>query len=661
MRLEFDPHVLGDPSKASRREWLETNGLGGWAGSTICGAHTRRYHGLLVAATRPPAGRMALLSKLEETIDLDGQEYELGCNFYPGAIHPRGFTCLHRFCKGLFPHWTYRAGGVELCKTIAAVQGENTTLILYRVNAAPGPFTLKLRPFVSGRDYHALVTANTAIQEQGEYRNGVFRIQPYDGVPEFFLSLRPGAHYVEQPLWYYDFEYPVEQERGLDFREDLFTPGFFSLILEAGSRLGVIVSTKNPEGRDARELQAREERRRKDLLRDLPDREGLSARLTLAADQFLVRTNQGQHTILAGYHWFTEWSRDTLIALPGITLAAGRPERAREILQAYAQKVSQGMVPNRFSESGEPEEYNSVDASLWLFVASYEYWLFTSDEPFIAEVMLPALEEIVDAYTRGTRFTIHMDGDHLIQAGTAGVQLTWMDAKVGDWVVTPRQGKAVEINALWYNALRICAVFTALSGQTEQSAQYEHRANLVEESFNRLFWQEDRQYLCDVIDGDYRDPALRPNQIFALSLPFDLLPFEKARSVLAAVEKHLLTPVGLRSLSPEHQDYRQRYTGDQLERDGSYHQGTVWPWLLGPYLRAVMRFKSEEGTDRARKILDSMSEHLREAGVGSVSEIFDAKPPHHPRGCIAQAWSVAELLRICREMNTENTSQYDLE
>ena len=656
MRLEFDHLVTGDPAEAGSREWLETNGLGGWAGSTICGAHTRRYHGLLMAATRPPAGRMALLSKLEETIVQDDREYELGCNFYPGAVHPQGFTYLHRFHKGLFPCWTYRAGGVELSKTIAAVQGENTTLILYQVNAAPGPFTLKLRPFVSGRDYHALVTANSAIREQAEFRDGVFCMRPYHGVPELFLSL-PGAHYEEQSLWYYDFEYPVEQERGLDFREDLFTPGVFSLTLEAGSRFGVIVSATNPEGRDAWELQAREERRRKDLLRDLPDREGLPARLTLAADQFLARTNEGQHTILAGYHWFTEWSRDALIALPGITLGTGRPERAREVLQTYAQSVNQGMVPNRFSESGEPEEYNAVDASLWLFIASYEYWLATSDKPFIREVMLPALEEIIDAYTRGTRFSIYMDGDHLIRAGSAGVQLTWMDAKVGDLVVTPRQGKAVEINALWYNALRILATFTALSGQPEQSRHYEHRATLVEESFNHLFWQEDSQYLCDVIDGEYRDAALRPNQIFALSLPFGLLPLEKAWSVLAAVEEHLLTPVGLRSLSPEHPDYCPRYTGGPLERDGSYHQGTVWPWLLGPYMRAVMRFRGGEGTDRAREILSSMSGHLREAGVGSVSEIFDAEPPHSPRGCIAQAWSVAELLRVCREMSGEDLDQ----
>ena len=660
MRLEFDQSVTGDPREAGSREWLETNGLGGWAGSTICGAHTRRYHGLLVAATRPPAGRMALLSKLEETIVRDGRDYEMGCNFYPGAIHPQGFAYLHRFGKGLFPHWTYRAGGVELSKTIAAVQGENTTLVLYRVEAAPGPFTLKLQPFVSGRDYHALVTANPAIREQADFRDGLFRMRPYDGVPELFLSL-PGAHYREQPLWYYQFEYPVEQERGLDFREDLFTPGFFSLSLEAGSCFGVIVSTDNPEGRDPWELSAREEKRRKDLLRDLPDREGLPAKLALAADQFLAQTNEGQHTILAGYHWFTEWSRDALIALPGITLSTGRFERAREILRAYAQKISQGMVPNHFSETGEAKEYNSVDASLWLFVASYEYWLATSDELFIREVMLPALREIIDAYTRGTRYTIHMDGDHLISAGTAGVQLTWMDAKVGDWVVTPRQGKAVEINALWYNALRILAAFTALSGRTEESGFYEHRADLVQESFNRLFWHQDKQYLYDSIDGEYRDAALRPNQIFALSLPFDLLPPEKARSVLAAVEKHLLTPVGLRSLSPEHPDYSPRYTGGPLERDGSYHQGTVWAWLLGPYLRAAMRFKSEEGTDRAREILSSVSRHLREAGVGSVSEIFDAEPPHSPRGCIAQAWSVAELLRVCRAMNTQADDQYDLE
>ncbi len=654
--LECAEHITQDISRASQLEWLETNGLGGWASSSICGANTRRYHGLLVAATRPPAGRIALLSKLEETIVLDGQDYELGCNFYPQAIHPQGFTYLQSFSKGLFPHWRYQAAGAELDKTVCAVHAENTTLVLYQVNAAPGPFILKLQPFISGRDYHGLVTANNAIQSQVSFQDGVLGIQPYPGVPKIFLSL-PGAEFFAEPLWFYNFEYPREQERGLDFREDLFCPGFCSLTLEEGSCFAVIISTCNPQGRNAWELLSREKKRRKKLFQDLPQQTELTVQLTLAADQFLVQRFQGQRTILAGYHWFAEWTRDTLIALPGITLSTGRSEIAREILQTYAQTISQGMLPNRFTEFGEPAEYNSVDAALWLFIASYEYWLSTSDHEFILQEMLPALRRILTAYVQGTRFNIHMDKDYLIYAGMPGTQLTWMDAKVGQWVVTPRQGKAVEINALWYNALRIVAVFTALSGRKEESASYEHGADLVRKSFNQLFWQKQKQYLCDYIDGDFQDMALRPNQIFALSLPFGLLSAERASRVLTALETHLLTPKGLRSLSPEHPDYRPSYTGGILERDSSYHQGTVWPWLLGPYLSALLRIKGQAGKEQAAQTLANMQEHLREAGVGSVSEIFDAQPPHHPRGCIAQAWSVAELLRVSTKIDSENASE----
>lgn len=645
MSLEVAEHITQDLNQASRLEWLETNGLGGWASASICGANTRRYHGLLVAATRPPGSRMALLAKLEETLVLDGEQHELGCNFYPQTVHPRGFTYLQGFSKDLFPHWRYQAAGIELDKTICAVHAENTTLVLYQVNAAPGPFILKLQPFISGRDYHGLVTANHAIQNQASFQDGVLGIQSYPGVPEIFLSL-PGAEYISEPLWYYHFEYPREQERGLDFREDLFCPGFCSLTLEEGSCCAVIISTCNPQGRNAWELLSREKKRRNKLLQELPQQTELAVQLTLAADQFLVQRIQGQHCILAGYPWFAEWTRDTLISLPGLTLSTGRPAIARDILQGYVQHISQGMLPNRFSEFGEPAEYNSVDAALWLFIASYEYWLCTSDQEFILQEMLPALRSILIAYARGTRFNIHMDKDYLVYAGMPGVQLTWMDAKVGQWVVTPRQGKAVEINALWYNALRIMAVFTGLSGSNQESVSFEHGADLVQKNFKQLFWLEYKHYLCDCIDADYQDSALRPNQLLAISLPFSLLDQEQAQGVLAAVEKQLLTPVGLRSLSPEHPDYQPCYAGSPLERDGSYHQGTVWPWLLGPYLSALLRFKGSTGLEQAREILCSMHKHLSQAAIGSISEIFDGDWPHHPRGCIAQAWSVAELLRV---------------
>jgi predicted glycogen debranching enzyme len=648
MTIKLCETVTRDLNQAGRREWLETNGLGGWAGSTICGAHTRRYHGLLVAATRPPGGRMVLLSKLDETIVSNGRRYELACNYYPGAVHPTGYTYLQSFEKELFPRFTYSAGGVEITKTITAINGENTILVLFEVREAPTPFELELQPFVAARDYHSLAHANDAIRREGHFQDTIFRVQPYDGVPELFISI-PGAEFIPAPNWYFNFEYPVEEERGLDFREDLFTHGTFKLRLQAGQRVGVIVSTKDPVGRDAFELHRQEEERRQNLLRFLPDRDDFPVMLTLAADQFLVQRSGNLRTIIAGYHWFTDWGRDTMIALPGITLATGRHEDAKKILLAFAENVNQGMLPNRFSDAGEEPEFNTVDATLWFFVAVHHYLQYTRDKVFVRDRLLPVMAEILSWHEKGTRYGIHVDSDGLLSAGEPGMQLTWMDAKIGDWVVTPRQGKAVEINALWYNALRIFSHLLREFGKHPEATVYEHRAELTKKRFNKVFWHREGQYLYDCIDGEYKDSAIRPNQVFALSLPFPLLSIKRAKMVLAVLEEKLLTPVGLRSLDPGHPDYRPRYEGDPLSRDGSYHQGTVWPWLLGPFITALVRLKGSAGKKRAKRILEAMAAHLPEAGIGTVSEIFDAEPPHLPRGCIAQAWSVAELLRVYME------------
>lgn len=661
MKITFNSHSLKNFDEAYRREWLETNGLGGWASSTLSGAHSRRYHGLLVAATQPPVGRMVLLSKLDETLVVNGQRLELGCNRYPNALHPRGFEFLRRFEKELFPLFEYQAGGVRLRKTIAAVNGENTTLVLYEALEAAGPFTLELQPFVAYRDYHSLAHANEAIRQEGFFQEGIFRVRPYEGLPELFIAV-PGAFYEARPAWYYRLEYGVEQYRGLGFQEDLFTYGVFRLELEKGDRLGVIISTENPSGgpgrrRDAFQLFAMEEERRRELLKGIAPEDDFTRLLTLAADQFVVKRGEDLRTIIAGYHWFGDWGRDTMIALPGICLATGRYDDAKKILRAFAQSVDMGMLPNRFPDREETPEYNTVDATLWFFVAIYQYWEATGDEAFVRRELLPVLQNIIAWHDHGARYGIHTDRDGLLLAGEPGVQLTWMDAKIGDWVVTPRDGKAVEINALWYNALEILAELSQRFGAPEAANEYRKRAGQVKERFNEVFWSKEHQYLFDYVKGEHRDASLRPNQVFALSLPFPLLDKPRAQAVLRAVSEHLLTPVGLRSLAPGHPDYRPHYGGDAWSRDSAYHQGTVWAWLLGPYITALLRYRGAEGRKQAQAIFKDLAAHLSDAGAGSISEIFDADPPFAPRGCIAQAWSVGEVLRAYNAWRLEQSAE----
>jgi predicted glycogen debranching enzyme len=644
MTITFDQSITQNFTEAIRREWLETNGLGGWAGSTISGAHTRRYHGLLVAATRPPVGRMVMLSKLDETIAVEDQRLELSSNVYSDAVHPDGYRYLQNFTKDFFPVFTYEAAGVRLQKTIAAVNGENTTLILYEVSEASPAFTLELRPFMAGRNYHSLSHANEQITNNFEFENEVFVARLYEGLPELYLLI-PGATFKAQPDWFYNFEYLVEKARGQDFQEDLFTPGVFKYRLKAGDKLGVIASTQNPTGRDAFALFAQEKERRKKLISEMPVVDETTKTLGLAADQFIVQRDNDLKTIIAGYHWFTDWGRDTMIALPGLTLATGRFEDAKNIIRVFAQNISRGMLPNRFPDAEEAPEYNTVDATLWFFVAIYKYLKYTGDKDFMKNELLPVLEDIIAWHDRGTRYSIHVDEDGLLYAGEPGVQLTWMDAKIGDWVVTPRIGKAVEINALWCNALAILSSLYKLAGQKSSAKRFAQRTVQTRDRFREVFWYEEGGYLYDVVDGETRDTSIRPNQIFALSLPYPLLEEQQASKVLETVTDKLYTPFGLRSLAPEDPHYRSVYSGNSSERDSAYHQGTVWGWLLGPWLTAMVRVKGQDGKSTAQRYFKEIKPHLKDAGIGSISEIFDAEAPHAPRGCIAQAWSVAEILR----------------
>jgi len=593
-------------------EWIETNGLGGYASSTASGMNTRRYHGLLVAATKPPVGRMVMLSKLDERLRVDGAWYDLATNQYPGAVHPRGVDHLVSFERSVFPVAEFRVAGARLRKTVAAIHGENTTVVLYELLDAPGEITIELRPFIAARDYHSLVHANDAVHRDARFIDGVLALQP-----ALFIAL-PEATFHAAPDWYYRFEYAMEIERGLDAHEDLFTPGTMSRTLAPGARVAVIVSLDDPRGRDGVALLDAERRRRAAV----PAAGPAASRRRLAADQFIVRRG-ARKTIIAGYHWFTDWGRDTMIALPGLCLATGRFDDARQILHAFAESVSEGMLPNRFPDGGEAPEYNTADATLWFFVAAYAYFEATRDE-----ALLPVLRDIVAWHTRGTRHNIHEDDDGLLVAGVADDNLTWMDARVDGHAVTSRHGKAVEINALWFNALSILA---ALDRDESLAA----RAARVRVRFREVFWNG--RYLDDVEN----DASIRPNQIFAISLPFPLLDGADAEQVLAVVEQHLLTPVGLRTLSPNDPRFVGTYIGGPRERDAAYHQGTVWPWLLGPYIDALVRVRGDAGRAEARRILAGI-----DWSFGSIPEIYDGAPPHTPRGCIAQAWSVGELLRV---------------
>lgn len=641
-------------SDLTRLEWLETNGLGGWSGSTLANCHTRRYHGLLMAATVPPADRFLLVSKLDETIVYGGIRYELGCNRYGDIISPDGIQYLKSFKKGLFPTWTYDIAGIRMLKSIAMVYGENTTLIKYEVLEAGGLFEMELLTLIAARDYNSLQHASSEIFRDVDFQNGIFHNQPFAGAPDIYIAV-PGSSFQSVNKWYFNFNYVVEKYRGQDFTEDLFNHGILKVSLQAGDTLYVMASTENPAGRNPILLFEKELQRKQGLLTGATDI--LLQKLTLAADQFIVKreiTVAGEipvslKTVIAGYHWFTDWGRDTMISLPGLCLCTGRLADAKMILSVFAKSVSEGMLPNRFQDFGQPPEYNNVDATLWYFNAIHAYLLASGDRNFILHEILPVLKNIIEWHYKGTRFNIHVDADGLLYAGEIGQQLTWMDARIGDLVVTPRMGKPVEIQALWYNALRIFESLLLLNGEAGAAGKIHNGAEHARASFFQKFWYAPGNYLYDVIDENGNpDPTLRPNQLFALSLPFHLLDGDRATAVLDIVRAKLLTPVGLRSLSPDDPKYCGHYGGDGFQRDSAYHQGTVWSWLLGVYIEALLKTNSSRYKAEALAIVTQFVFHLDENCIGSVSEIFDGDAPHAPRGCVAQAWGVAEILRVVK-------------
>jgi predicted glycogen debranching enzyme len=641
--MKFDKKVLSGFEACQKLEWIETNGLGGYASGTVSGAHSRRYHGLLVAAAQPPVGRMNVLSKLDEAIIVDETRYELGTNQYPGQIHPQGYKYLKTFERDLFPEFYFEVDGIDTKKTIASIHGQPITVVLYEIVEAPLSFEFELLPLYASRDFHHLSHSNDFISKQYVFEDGLFRTLTYQGCPELFIVV-PNAEFTEGRAWYYNLEYSIEQQRGMDFREDLYTHGTFSVELKKGDKLGIIISTEDPSGKDAFELFQIETERRLALVEKFPFNQSMRS-LALAADQFIVK--RGEHnTIIAGYHWFADWGRDTMISLPGLCLVTGRHEEAKQIILQFSEYISEGMLPNRFPDHGEIPEYNTIDATLWFFNSIYHYYKYTGNKDFVKQ-MLPFLEDIIEWHYKGTRYNIKVDpSDELLSGGSEGVQLTWMDAKVGEWVVTPRRGKAVEINALWYNALCTLGVLLVEVDRAHEAEAYGSKARKVRECFNRLFWNKAQNCLFDFVDGEHKNDDVRPNQVYAISLPFPLLEKDRAKKVFDTVTKYLLTPKGLRSLAPQSKDYRPSYAGSLWNRDGSYHNGTVWSFLIGPYVDALFYIKGEKGKRQAAEILQKFLEGLYEDGVGTISEIFDAEFPYTGRGCIAQAWGVGEALRV---------------
>jgi len=648
--IQLKKEICTDLDKAVTREWLETNGLGGFASSTIVGLNTRRYHGLLVATLKPPVERFVLLSKLEETLIMDGQAFELSANRYPGVVHPQGFRYLKQFRLDPFPVFTYEIEGIEIEKSVFMRHGENTTVVMYHLKKnnhpeQPNTLSLEVRPLIAFRDYHSTTHENSAIDSSIEEQPGKVRVTPYQGLPSLYLS-HSAADVKKSGDWYRNFEYQAEQERGLDFHEDLFNPLVLRFDLKQRRQAEVIASTGPHDAGCAVEFQQAEITRRRNSLASTHLEDPFAQDLALAADHYIVSRGD-QKTVIAGYHWFSDWGRDTMITLPGLTLPTGKYEIAKSLLRTFAGHVDRGMLPNRFPDAGETPEYNTVDATLWFFEAARAYLAYSGDLDFIREELYPVFTDIINWHVRGTRYGIKIDAGGLLSSGEQGVQLTWMDAKVGDWVVTPRRGKPVEIQALWYNALCIMESLAQRFGDEAAAKRYRNMATVAGWSFNRLFWNGKAECLYDVANGGPPDPSIRPNQIFAVSLPYSMLSPERSKLVVEKVQEHLLTPYGLRSLSPDDAQYHGRYTGGPRERDGAYHQGTVWPWLMGPFITAYMKVNqySEAARTQAAAWLEPINNHLQDAGLGHISELFEGDAPHRPCGCIAQAWSVAEVLR----------------
>jgi len=658
--VEFGREICGVLDVAEQREWLVTNGIGGFASGTVSGNLTRRYHGLLVAALQPPVGRMQFVAKIDEVAHYDGADYALGTNRWAsGAIEPNGYVRIESFrLEGTTPVWRFAIGDALLEKRVWMRHDENTTYVQYALLRGSQSMELELRTLINYRDFHSNTHAGDWRMKIDAVKNGL-QIIAFEGAIPFYL-LSAGAEVEPRHDWCRDYFLPLEKYRGLDDREDYLLAAVFRTALQVNQTVNIVFSTNPSAALDGDAARAQNAERESDLLAQWTSADAPAAsaapgwvrQLILAADQFVVKRDvpddagdSDGKSIIAGYHWFGDWGRDTMIALPGLTLATGRADIAKKILWSFARYVDGGMLPNNFPDAGGHPEYNTVDAALWFFEAVRQYFATTQDTETLAR-LFPVMAQMIDAHVAGTRYQIHVDqADGLLYAGEPGVQLTWMDAQVGEWVVTPRIGKPVEINALWFNALETMA---SLAPAVKQSAEpFAKLAERVKQSFAE-FWNSSAGYCYDVIDapGIGNDAALRPNQIFAVSLPQSPLPAEQQKAVVDICARRLVTSYGLRSLAQSEPGYQGRYGGDVRERDGAYHQGTVWGWLFGPFVLAHLRVYADRAA--AMSFLEPLGKQIHSHGSGTLSEIFDGDAPFTPRGCIAQAWTVAEALRAWR-------------
>jgi predicted glycogen debranching enzyme len=657
--VQFGREILGDLQLAESREWLVTNGLGGFASGTAAGTSTRRYHGLLMASLQPPTDRTLLVAGVDETVRYGGASFPLATNrWLSGDVSPKGYLNIENLhLEGTKPVWRYALADALLEKRVWMKQGENTTFVEYTLTRASSPIEIEGKILVSYRDFHATTHGDVWQMKIEPVENGV-RVVAFDGATPFYLKSATAALEPRHD-WYKDFFLPVERERGLDDHEDRLVAAVFRGRLEPGKKLTLVFSTEAHallDGEQARTLQSNHDLRlfqawQKRHAETVPtpaeDEPGWLWQLVLAADQFIVKRALPDDaeglSVIAGYPWFSDWGRDTMIAIPGLALPLGRPEIMRKILESFARYVNDGMLPNNFPDRSGVPQYNTIDAAMWYFEAVRQYFEVTQDLALIKK-LFPVLSAIVDAHVAGTRYNIKVDpADALLYGGSPEVQLTWMDAKIGDWVVTPRIGKPVEINALWINALNTMTEFSRRLARPGEG--YLKLKQKAEKNFQK-FWNPARNCCFDVIDvpGGGVDASLRPNQVFAVSLPVSPLTPEQTKGVVDTLGRELLTSFGLRSLGPSEPGYVGRYAGGPRERDSAYHQGTVWGWLLGPY--ALAHYKVYGDRAAAQSFLEPLGRSIYSAGLGSINEIFGGDAPFPATGCFAQAWSVAETFRV---------------
>ena len=644
------------PQATLGSEWLETNDSGGYASSTVMNCHTRKYHGLLVANLAQPAGRYVMLSKFEDSLCLGQDEHFFSCHQYPNFFFPPVRHCLSKFSLDPTPQFTYQINGIIIRKTLMLMRDENCVLIRYDLENATSDLLLRLKPFLAFRNFHGLAKQDERFSAVATSLKNGFQITPYQEMPTLFIRTNVISQFSSVPNWYNNFEYQAERERGYGWREDLFMPGVLEVSVPKGQSVIVAASlTEKPlqlKKKWTAELLRRSRRQEQEtaIAAGFPPEDRAHVRQLLKAGrQFLIASPVGGPAMIAGYHWFEVWGRDTLISLPGLTFCSGRAQEGIDILASLGQHERDGLLPNFLAPDGKNHAYNSVDASLWFFWAVQQQLKYTGDLHNIEQTLWPVMQKIIKKFMSGTVYNIYMAGDGLLHSGDAVTHLTWMDAKIGGRPVTPRGGFAVEINALWFNALCFAGELAAAFGQEALfPADLPERIRLA---FQNIFWVADGTYLGDVYGGGVLDHAVRPNQIFALSLPFSPVTDSQAAGVLNNVRENLLTPCGLRTLAPGDPAYRGRYDGNPAQRDGAYHQGTVWPWLLGAFGEATLKYAQDKATAKVflqEHLRGFLSRHLGEAGLGTISEIFDGDAPHAPRGCIAQAWSVGEIMRLYR-------------